>query len=34
MDPEYVTGQTNSRILKQLLLRKFCYLIFSPTQKS
>ena len=29
MDPEYVTGQINSRILERLL-RKFCCLIFAP----
>ena len=29
MDPEYVTGQTNSRIL-ELLLRQFCRFIFAP----
>ena len=33
MDPEYVTGQINSRIL-ELLLRRFCCLIFAPSQKS
>ena len=33
MDPEYVTGQINSRIL-ELLLRQFCCLIFAPSQKS
>ena len=33
MDPEYVTGQSNSRIL-ELLLRRFCCLIFAPSQKS
>ena len=33
MDPEYVTGQINSRIL-ELLLRQFCHLIFAPSQKS
>ena len=33
MDPEYVTGQINSRILK-LLLRQFRCLIFAPSQKS
>ena len=32
MDPEYVTGQINSRIL-ELLLRRFCCLIFAPSQK-
>ena len=30
MDPEYVTGQINSRIL-ELLLRRFCCLIFAPS---
>ena len=33
MDPEYVTGQINSHIL-ELLLRRFCCLIFVPSQKS
>ena len=33
MDPEYVTGEINSRIL-ELLLRQFCRLIFAPSQKS
>ena len=33
MDPEYVTGQINSHIL-ELLLRRFCCLIFAPSQKS
>ena len=33
MDPEYVTGQINSRIL-ELLLRQFCCLIFEPSRKS
>ena len=33
MDPEYVTGQINSRIL-ELLLRQFCRLIFAPSRKS
>ena len=33
MDPEYVTGQINSRIL-ELLLRQFCRLNFAPSQKS
>ena len=33
MDPEYVTGQINSRIL-ELLLRRFCCLIFAPSEKS
>ena len=28
MDPEYVTGQINSRILERLL-RRFCCLIFA-----
>ena len=31
-DPEYVTGQINSRIL-ELLLRQFCCLIFVSSQK-
>ena len=30
MDPEYVPGQINSRIL-ELLLRQFCHLIFAPS---
>ena len=33
MDPEYVTRQMNSRIL-ELLLRRFCCLIFALSQKS
>ena len=33
MDPEYVTGKINSRIL-ELLLRRFCRLIFAPSRKS
>ena len=33
MDPEYVTGQINSRIL-ELLLRRFCCLIFASPWKS
>ena len=33
MDPEYVIGQINSRIL-ELLLRQFCCLIFAPSRKS
>ena len=33
MDPEYVTGQIKCRIL-ELLLRRFCCLIFVPSQKS
>ena len=33
MDPEYVTGQINSRILKILLIR-FCCLIFALSQIS
>ena len=33
MDPEYVTGKINSRIL-ELLLRQFCRLIFAPSRKS
>ena len=32
MDPEYVTGQINSRIL-ELLLRRFCCLIFALSHK-
>ena len=32
MDPEYGTGQVNSRIL-EFLLRRFCYLIFAPSHK-
>ena len=32
MDPEYVTGQINSRIL-ELLLSRLCCLIFAPSQK-
>ena len=32
-NPEYVTGQINSRIL-QLLLRQFCCLSFAPSHKS
>ena len=32
MDPEYVIGQINGRIL-ELLLKRFC-LIFAPSQKS
>ena len=32
MDSEYVTGQINSRI-PELLLRRFCSLIFAPYQK-
>ena len=31
MDPEYVTGQINSHIL-ELLLRRFCCLIFAPSR--
>ena len=31
MDPEYVIGQINSRIL-ELLLRQFCCLIFAPSR--
>ena len=30
IEPEYVTGQINSRIL-ELLLRRFCRLIFKPS---
>ena len=33
MDPEYITGQINSRILG-VLLRRVCCLIFAPSQKS
>ena len=33
MYTEYVTEQINSRIL-ELLLRRFCCLIFAPSQKS
>ena len=33
MDPEYVTEQINSRIL-ELLLGRFCCLIFALSQKS
>ena len=33
IDPEYVTGQINHRIL-ELLLRQLCYLVFALTQKS
>ena len=33
MDPEYVTGQINSRVL-QLLLRQFYGLIFATSRKS
>ena len=33
MDPEYVTGEIDIRIL-ELLLRQFCGLIFAPSQKS
>ena len=33
MDPEYVSGQINSRI-QELLLRRLCCLIFAPSQKS
>ena len=33
MDPEYVTGQINSRILKIFLIR-FCCLIFALSQIS
>ena len=33
MDPEYVTGQINSRIL-EFVLRQFCFLIFAPSRKS
>ena len=33
MDLEYVTGQINSHIL-ELVLRRFCRLIFAPSRKS
>ena len=33
MNPEYVIGKINSRIL-ELVLRRFCWLIFAPSQKS
>ena len=33
MDPEYVTGQINSRILGLLLKQFFC-LVFAPSRKS
>ena len=33
MDPQYVTGQINGRIL-ELLLRQFRCLVFAPSQKS
>ena len=33
MDPEYVTWKINSHIL-ELLLRRFCCLIFALSQKS
>ena len=33
MDIEYVTGQINSCIL-ELLLRRFCRLIFAPSRES
>ena len=33
MDPEYITGQINSLIL-ELLLRRFCRLIYAPSSKS
>ena len=33
MNPEYGTGKINRRIL-ELLLRRFCCLIFAPSQKS
>ena len=32
MDPEFVTGQINSRIL-ELLLRQFCRMSFAPSRK-
>ena len=33
MDPEYLTGQINNHIV-ELLLRRFCCLIFAPSQES
>ena len=33
MDTEYITEQINSRILEHFL-RRFCCLIFAPSQKS
>ena len=33
MDPEYVAEQIDSRIL-ELLLKRFCRLIFAPSRKS
>ena len=33
MDPQYVTGQINSPIL-ELLLMRFCCLIFAPSRMS
>ena len=33
IDPEYVNGKINRRIL-ELLLTQFCCLIFAPSQKS
>ena len=33
MDPEYATGQINSRILEPLL-KRFCRLILAPSRKS
>ena len=33
MDTEYVTGQINSSIL-ELLLKRFCRMIFAPSRKS
>ena len=32
-DAKYATGQINSRI-PELLLRRFCRLVFAPSQKS
>ena len=32
MDTEYVTGQINSRF--SFFLRRFCYLVYAPSQKS
>ena len=33
MGPEYVTGKINCHIL-ELFLRRFCCLVFAPSQKS
>ena len=33
MDPEYATGQINSRILEPLL-KRFCRLTLAPSRKS